>query len=262
MSIFHHWDFPALCRSLARKPLKCSLTLCVLLASQGATASSSFGVSDWFELDLKATGPIFITDDVGGASVELDGEALQGSSPLDITDIPFGKYVVTAYKEGVLFEEGSIIVDLNSKAGAQAHFVLSNVQFSQEYSAWLDANFTLRELSDWQIVGAAADADGDGTSNEFEFVAQLDPKDASSRFVAELKATPGINVEISPLNEGVSFRLESSEDLAFWTPVPESAFRVDGDQLIIDEPQLTPRGFYRIAILGDNGEAETLLPSD
>lgn len=237
-------------------------TLIALVLLPAVNASTSSGVSGLFALDLRKTGPLSITDDVGGATIEIGGEALPGNSPIDLADLPFGQYVVTAYKEDVLFEEGSITVNLDSKAGAQVHFTLSNVQFSEAYRSWLDSNFTLKERSDWQIVGAASDPDGDLAPNELEFVALLNPNDAASRFVVESRSTPSLNFQFSPFNDGVNFRLESSDNLAEWDPVPESQYRLDGDRLIIDQPEITNRRFYRVVLLGDGGDAEFLPASE
>ncbi len=48
---------------------------------------------------------------------------------------------------------------------------------SQEFLTWLRIYFSEGELYDIHLADSTADPDGDGYSNQFEFLAKLDPTD-------------------------------------------------------------------------------------
>ena len=99
---------------------------------------------------------------------------------------------------------------------------------------------------------AAADPDGDGQDNAFEYLAGLLPNDPLSHFdIAISTASPTRrNIEFGPLSSGRSYRLEASLDLSLWQAVP-APFLISDDghlRILQDGLAIEPRKFYRIRI--------------
>ena len=72
-----------------------------------------------------------------------------------------------------------------------------------------------------------ADKDGDGTSNQAEFLLGLVPVDPNSRFAATLLGTPATGLTLTwPSQPGLTFTVKSSTDLAGW-PATEATVPAD-----------------------------------
>ena len=99
---------------------------------------------------------------------------------------------------------------------------------------------------------AAADPDGDGFDNLFEYLAGLNPMDYTSTFSlwTYLSSPQRRNIEFGPLMPGRKYDLEASTDLAKWELVPGAVvIRDDGRWRTVQDGQaVEPRKFYRIRI--------------
>ena len=92
------------------------------------------------------------------------------------------------------------------------------------YSLWQASHFTAAELADPAVSGFAADPDGDGLDNLFEYALGSDPFVAGSggRFAAGLAPDNGteyltVTALKNPAATDVRFSAEVSADLAGWT---------------------------------------------
>lgn len=104
---------------------------------------------------------------------------------------------------------------------------------------------------------AAADPDGDTFNNHFEFHAQLDPLDASSRFHQTFRLDGIVgNLIYGPIRSGSTYQAWWSENLIDWQPlvgeVPDISgdFRTDFDPDAVTDAQ-AGRRFYRVEVKRD-----------
>ena len=121
------------------------------------------------------------------------------------------------------------------------------------------------ELSTFGSTGADAlgDADGDGQSNYFEYLAGTRPVDASQTMSAAPSIGAGTSasggsfkLNLSHVRPGVSYHLETSSDLDVWNRIGTFTFSVSGSATIEDPTAPTGQpAFYRISL-----EAPALLP--
>ena len=101
---------------------------------------------------------------------------------------------------------------------------------------------------------AAADPDGDGQSNLFEFTAGLDPTDAGSRFHLEL--LPGLTdgqrqLVFSPRLPDRTYTVEAAANLegAPFVPLAGTIFTDDGETRTVTDLNATdPARYYRVSI--------------
>jgi len=114
------------------------------------------------------------------------------------------------------------------------------------------------EQSVWGGLATAdgeGDADLDGQSNYFEFLAGTNPLDASQNLSTAL-AVPGqqsengtVKLQLNHVRPGVNYHLESSGDLATWTRIGTFSFKVAGSAEIEDpEPSSGSARFYRMIL--------------
>lgn len=105
-------------------------------------------------------------------------------------------------------------------------------------------------------AGPTADPDHDGQDNRFEFLADLDPNSATSRFVltnARPAGQPGqMNIAINPRFNNRTYTVKSSPTLgngAVWTPLTGFTISDNGQtRTITDTTAAGARKFYMIEI--------------
>ncbi|MBP7950737.1 MAG: exo-alpha-sialidase [Verrucomicrobiales bacterium] len=122
--------------------------------------------------------------------------------------------------------------------------------------AWQQQHFSALMLNDPLISGAAADPDGDGQNNEFEFTAGLSPLNAQSRFVQTMQSVPAqpaqMNVQISPRFGDRNYTVEASHSLGIsddWLPLTNFTTSDTGDvRTFTDLNAGDSRKFYRVTI--------------
>jgi hypothetical protein len=121
------------------------------------------------------------------------------------------------------------------------------------------------ELSTFGSIGADSmgDADGDGQTNYFEYLAGTSPVDAAQTLTTAPSIAAGASasggsfkLNLSRVRPGLNYHLETSSDLDVWNRIGTFTFSVSGSATI--EAPTAPTGqpaFYRI-----NLQAPTLLP--
>ncbi len=121
------------------------------------------------------------------------------------------------------------------------------------------------EQSTFGSTGAdtLGDADGDGQSNYFEYLAGTNPVNAGQNLTTTptIAAGAGSNggsfkLDLSHVRPGVSYHLETSSDMDVWNRIGTFTFSVSGSATIEDPTAPTGQpAFYRISL-----EAPALLP--
>jgi subtilisin-like proprotein convertase family protein len=113
------------------------------------------------------------------------------------------------------------------------------------YSAWA-TQYNL-------VQGPTGDDDGDGNSNNFEFVAGLIPTNASSVFQTAVSAVPGqpnqLAISFSPIVAGRTYTVKSTGALSPATWLPLSSFTSSDNgavRTVIDNSAAIPPVFYRV----------------
>ena len=110
---------------------------------------------------------------------------------------------------------------------------------------------------------ALGDADGDGQSNYFEYLAGTNPVDAAQTLTTAPSIAAGASanggsfkLNLSHVRPGVNYHLETSSDLDVWSRIGTFTFSVSGSATIEDPTAPTGQpNFYRISL-----EAPALLP--
>lgn len=132
---------------------------------------------------------------------------------------------------------------------------------------------------DWQLhyfglanpaAAPAADPDGDGQDNTFEFAARLDPTRAASRFSLTIKPVPGHPdrrlLSFGPCVAGAVHTVLASSDLRDWSPLAAATTSTAGDQRSVTDLAATgAEKFYRVAVVGSGlgfSYANDSLPDD
>jgi hypothetical protein len=122
-----------------------------------------------------------------------------------------------------------------------------NISVVSAYTAWA-AQYNLVESSQ-------EDSDGDGNANYFEFIAGLDPKNASSVFTLRITPVSGqVNqmvITFKPIVSGRIYTLKSSDSLApgSWTTLSGSTSSdLGNERSVLDATAAGARRFYRVEI--------------
>ncbi len=94
------------------------------------------------------------------------------------------------------------------------------------FEAWRRLAFTTAELADLLVSGAAADLDGDGWPNLFEYASGLSPHVAESNPVRASVGSGMFTVEFEAMRsaEDVRWVWHESADLVRWIPVEPASF--------------------------------------
>jgi Divergent InlB B-repeat domain/Putative Ig domain len=105
------------------------------------------------------------------------------------------------------------------------------------------------------VQGPNGDDDGDGNSNNFEFVAGLDPTNANSVFKVTIAPVAGqpnqMAISFSPIVSGRTYTVESTPDLiaGTWTALSGSTSSDVGNvRTVIGTGYTGPKVFYRVVI--------------
>ncbi len=182
---------------------------------------------------------------VGGPLMDISAEGL-ATAGLVFQNTPATVQGTFAGFTGVLDLPvlDSIADNFGSYAGDELH------------DAWQHQYFGL----DNPLAAPAADPDGDGNDNRFEFVAGLIPIDADSRFRLAISAVPGEPhhraITFSPRFDDriyvVTFKLDLTA--AIWMPLADSISADDGPERTVTDRAATDRAatdatrFYHVEI--------------
>jgi subtilisin-like proprotein convertase family protein len=122
-----------------------------------------------------------------------------------------------------------------------------NVSVVSAYTAWAE-QYNL-------IQSPEEDSDGDGNANYFEFIAGLDPKNASSVFTLRIAPVSGqVNqmvITFKPIVSGRIYTLKSSDSLApgSWTTLSGSTSSdLGSERSVIDNAAAGTKKYYRVEI--------------
>lgn len=104
------------------------------------------------------------------------------------------------------------------------------------------------------LAGAGVDADGTGQTNEFKYIAGLNPTDPTSRFTVTTtpaSQTGQMTITFSPVVNGRAYTVQYSTDLASadWQPLTGGSESTSGHSMIVVDPNANvPAKFYQVLI--------------
>ncbi len=111
-------------------------------------------------------------------------------------------------------------------------------------------DYERRVWGDLAAADADGDADRDGQSNYFEFLAQTNPLDGGERLLtAPTVNAQGAVLSLNHVRPGVNYHLETSSNLKEWSRLGTFTFQQAGSATI--EPETPPVGepvFYRVSL--------------
>ncbi len=141
---------------------------------------------------------------------------------------------------------GSNVID-TTNVTLLTNWINGELDDRQTYDAWRIANFE----PDADPSGAPAmDPDGDGVTNQDEFLANTNPHSGSSALRPQVSGNP-LKLSFSlPANR--SFRIDSSTNLGSWTPwdVPgNQGLPVAGGLIEFTLPAADPQRFFRVEVM-------------
>jgi hypothetical protein len=118
---------------------------------------------------------------------------------------------------------------------------------------WQQQFFDAIALNDPAVSGPTADPDGDGQTNEFEFIAGLVPTTPQSRFLQSVLPVTGqpnqMRLQISPRLVDRSYLVETTTTLGNWQPLINFTTSDAGSiRTITDQNATGGVKFYRVKI--------------
>ncbi len=196
----------------------------------------------------------------GRAELTLTQTALVNGSATNIGSLPLGKLVVPgSTANSILLHRaaatggftrmpplGSNVID-TANVALLTTWINGELATRQTYDAWRNANFE----PDNDPAGAPGqDPDGDGISNQDEFLAATDPHNGSSALRPQISGNPHKLRFPVPANR--SFRIDTSTTLGQWTPwdIPgNQGLPVAGGLIEFVLPPADPQRFFRVELL-------------
>jgi uncharacterized repeat protein (TIGR03806 family) len=141
---------------------------------------------------------------------------------------------------------GSNVID-SANVTLLTNWINGDLAARQTYTAWRNANFE----PDSDPLGApAADPDGDGVTNQDEFLAGTNPQNGASSFAPAISMVPPKLSFSLPVN--LSFRIDTSTNLtdwALWDAPQNQGLPVAGGLVEIAFPPADPKLFFRVELL-------------
>ena len=116
------------------------------------------------------------------------------------------------------------------------------------FDAWQQSHFTAAEVENADVGAADADADADGHSNQQEFLAGTDPRDAGSILrVTAMRAT-GTGVELTWKScTGKAYHIEYGSSIGGYAEVAQVGAN-GATTSYLDVASRTGSGFYRVRL--------------
>jgi hypothetical protein len=116
------------------------------------------------------------------------------------------------------------------------------------YGEWAVLHFNTEELTDPNLSGVSADADGDGVGNGLEFLYGSDPRMAASSGKISM-SKDGDKVTASfPVSPLATWEVQRSTNLEKWELFPDATIRYDGVMGRIDLDASTGSDFIRFIV--------------
>ncbi len=178
-------------------------------------------------------------------SAELDSSATSAAIPPDTLE-PF-----TTYNLVLRFwsrQTGSDFPDASLGYLSLTQMPIQTITSGTDFSNWQAQFFTEQQILDPAISGPDADPDGDAHSNRFEFLAKFNPVDGTSKLKFDFSTEPNETLLISPLYNGVDWKLEYSSSLQDWAMVPPETYQISGTEIRIDLESFLPNTFFQIVL--------------
>ncbi|MDQ8205670.1 SUMF1/EgtB/PvdO family nonheme iron enzyme [Pelagicoccus sp. SDUM812003] len=120
----------------------------------------------------------------------------------------------------------------------------------EAYDLWLAEHLSESQFEQPSFTNLESDPDGDGQSNFFEFVADLNPVDRDLRFHLEFKEGDVTRLRFWPLREGVSCEIAYSLDGKSWSVLDEDLVSRFGDEAAADVSSLPDGALYSVKLAG------------
>jgi hypothetical protein len=176
------------------------------------------------------------------SNLEVRFELVSGSAQLDghrLTPTRAGVVVVRAFQDG----NGMF----NSAEPVERAFSVTDAAV-ESYQDWARRSFGDKYPT---LGGPDQDADGDGASNEAEWLAKTDPTSASDFLrILSSEATDELCTIRWLGKVGVNYRLMKSSDLVTWSAVPGAVFTGQGNQIeFVDSISKVEQRFYRVEVV-------------
>lgn len=178
-------------------------------------------------------------------SDDIDPSVTSILLPPDTLD-PFSDYDL--YLRFGETKDGSDFPDVAIGYLSVTHLPLQTFTSATDYATWQAQFFTEQEILDPSIAGPEADADGDRLTNQFEFLAKLNPVDSTSSLAFEFTNDPDEKLTIGPLNNDVNWVLQVSQNLQGWTTVPSDGYEILGTEIQLDLDSFLPNTFFQIGL--------------
>jgi hypothetical protein len=122
----------------------------------------------------------------------------------------------------------------------------------ETFESWLENFFTEEEQQRAELAGENADPDGDGLTNSFEFLANLDPTSSESRLHYQYANDSDEVLRIWPMSDSSAFEIQTSTNMSDWSQLDSSLYQLSGYFLDIDLTTLAPPAFFKV-LLSDTG---------
>ena len=156
-----------------------------------------------------------------------------------ITPTAAGAVVIRALQDGDATWESAIPIERT---------VTITSTTPQTYEAWAQTIFG----ADYADKGGASqDADGDGQTNEVEWLAKTHPRNAADHFkiATSTRTASGFKIRWQA-REGVNYRIMVSTDLSSWVELSNSRVTGAGAEVERIDPDPPAGGkFYRVEVL-------------
>jgi hypothetical protein len=176
------------------------------------------------------------------SNLEVRFELVSGSAQLEgrtLTPTSAGVVVVRAFQDG----NGTI----DSAEAVERAFSVTNATM-ESYEDWAGRVFGDRYATQG---GPKQDADGDGASNQAEWLACTDPNSASDFLRILSTEVTDDSCTIRWLGRvGVNYRLMKSSDLVTWSAISGAVFTGQGNQIeFVDPVSQVEQRFYRVEVV-------------
>ncbi len=178
-------------------------------------------------------------------SAELDPTATSAAIPPDTLDS------IAEYKLILRFwarKTGSEFPDASLGYRTVTHMSIATYPDALDYNAWLSQFFSEDQLQNPDVTEASADPDGDKLSNDFEFLAKLNPSDPNSKLYFNFTDDTAETLIISPVSPGVNWTVRSSTDLSIWTPIKPELYQLISNEIQIDLQAFLPATFFQMTL--------------
>ncbi len=149
---------------------------------------------------------------------------------------------------GLVYGDTGAVVD-GSFEGLEASMGLTVI--NAPFDAWQVEYFGANN----PLAAAGVDADGTGESNEFKYIAGLDPVDPTSRFITTVSPASsqpgGMDITFAPIVAGRTYAVLYSTDLNpdNWQPLTGASQSTSGNSMIVADPDASvPAKFYKVVI--------------